>query len=375
MNYILGLFYCLAFFSAVASANPVVTTAAKKDTLVLLHVLFRHGNRAPDLASMFPSDPHANNTYHPHGFSQLTLKGKETEYKIGKYIREKYGKLIPEQYTPGVVYAISTNMKRTKMSLQLVLASLFPPLESDVFEEGLNWQPIPYNVEPGQGLIGVPMAYCPAYIIQYYKYVMSEEGQAIIAEYQNFYDELSKYTGSRIITPKDAANIYFTLKSEEDYDLKLPEWSAGIYPEVLEEAASVDYEFSTATSGLKKYSAGFLLKKILDDSKLKADGELPEERKIFLYSAHEFNVGAMLRTLNVFYRHVPPFGATIYFEIHYMKAKYGLKLYYQDYTEEAPRLLTIPGCAAFCPLNKVYELLGDSLPDDNDACSTEDEIM
>jgi hypothetical protein len=113
---------------------------------------------------------------------------------------------------------------------------------------------------------------------------------------------------------------------QDDYGLQLPDWAIGIYPELLEEAASVDYEFSTANPTLKKLSAGFLLKKILEDSISKRDGNLPEERKAFLYSAHEFNVGTMLRILNVFYRHVPPFGATIFFEIHNIDGDYGLKV-------------------------------------------------
>jgi hypothetical protein len=113
---------------------------------------------------------------------------------------------------------------------------------------------------------------------------------------------------------------------QDDYGLQLPDWATGIYPELLEKAASVDYEFSTANPTLKKLSAGFLLKKILEDSISKRDGNLPEERKAFLYSAHEFNVGTMLRILNVFYRHVPPFGATIFFEIHNIDGDYGLKV-------------------------------------------------
>lgn len=31
------------------------------------------------------------------------------------------------------------------MSLELVLASLFPPRGKEIWLPGLNWQPIPYN--------------------------------------------------------------------------------------------------------------------------------------------------------------------------------------------------------------------------------------
>ncbi|KAJ3664868.1 hypothetical protein Zmor_000407 [Zophobas morio] len=360
---------------AAVSAAPAEPSQKDQNTLVLLHVLFRHGNRTPDKLSLFPNDLYLNETYTPIGYSQLTTKGKQTEYEIGKFIRKTYDKFIPDQYTQNLVYAVSTNFKRTKMSLELVLASLFPPLPEDQFDKDLDWQPIPFNIEPGKGVITIASGSCPLYISAYWSYVMSQEAQDIIAGYQQLYDTVGKDAGFDIITPKDISNVYFTLKSEEDYGLKLPDWSADVYPKVLEEASSVDYEFSTATSRLKKLSAGFLLRKIIQDSLAKKAGTLPDERKLFLYSAHEYNVATMLRTLNVFWRHVPPFGATIFFEIHDIEGEYGLKLYYQDYTGPKPKLLTIPGCTAICPLDKLYELVGDGIPGDSDVCSITDEMM
>ncbi|XP_044259034.1 venom acid phosphatase Acph-1-like [Tribolium madens] len=364
-----------AIFAAVVSANSTETTGQKEDTLVLLHVLFRHGNRTPDKMSIYPNDPHITELYTPFGYSQLTIKGKQTEYGIGKYLRETYGDFIPRQYTPDVVYAISTNFKRTKMSLELVMASLFPPLPSELVMPTLEWQPIPFNIQPSQGFLGVASTYCASYINAYFKFLLSEEGQEIRAEYKNLYHGLSKNAGQSVKTPRDVAGIYFALKSEEDYGLNLPEWTEGLYPDIIEEAASVDYEIATANPTLRKLSAGSLLKKIIQDSVSKQNGSLPEERKIFLYSAHEFNVATMLRTLNVFHRHVPPFGATIFFEIHNINGQYGLKLYYQDYTKDAPKLLTIPGCSSFCELDQLYELMEENLPGEDDVCTPAGETM
>ncbi|XP_044258180.1 venom acid phosphatase Acph-1-like [Tribolium madens] len=365
----------LVFFSATSLAHFAELAGKKNETLVLLHVLFRHGNRTPDKASLFPNDRYTEETYEPFGYSQLTTKGKKTEYNIGKYLRKTYGDFIPEQYSPDVVYAISTNVKRTKMSLQLVLASLFPPLWGETLEFGLHWQPVPFNIEQGGNLISVAQSYCPNYITEYYNYVLSDEAQEILAKYKDLYAKLSRYSGMEVLTPKDAANIYFTFKCEEDFGLKLPEWASEVYSEILEDAAAVDYEISTATTDLKKLSAGFLLKKIIKDSLAKQNGTLPEKRKIFLYSAHEWNVATMLRTLNVFSRHVPPFGATVIFEIHLIDGKYGLKLYYQDYKQTDPKLLVIPRCSSFCPLEQLIEIVGENLPTEGDECSTTEELM
>lgn len=45
------------------------------------------------------------------------------------------------------MYAQSTDVDRTKMSLQLVLAGLFPPIGLQKWNSGLDWQPIPTHYE------------------------------------------------------------------------------------------------------------------------------------------------------------------------------------------------------------------------------------
>ncbi|KAJ3664858.1 hypothetical protein Zmor_000398 [Zophobas morio] len=188
----------------------------------------RHGNRTPDRTSLFPNDPNVNETYEPFGYSQLTTKGKKTQYEIGRYLRETYGDFIPAQYTPDAVYAISTNFKRTKMCLELVLAGLFPPLESDIFTESLNWQPIPFNVEQQEELIGIPLIYCSNFVRQYYKFMLSLEGKEMLDSYQNLYQQLSNYSGLAVTSPDEVLDVFETLESEQYYGLELLEWTSEI---------------------------------------------------------------------------------------------------------------------------------------------------
>lgn len=62
-------------------------------------------------------------------------------------MRERYNKFLGEYYYPEIVEAISTDYNRTKMSLQLVLAGLFPPRQEDMFAPFM-WQPVPFNYMP-----------------------------------------------------------------------------------------------------------------------------------------------------------------------------------------------------------------------------------
>lgn len=51
-----------------------------------------------------------------------------------------------------------------------------------------------------------------------------------------------------------------------------------------------------------------------------------KNRKIFLYSAHEFNVAFMLQTLGIFEPHIPPYASYISFELHKINDDYGFKV-------------------------------------------------
>jgi prostatic aicd phosphatase len=100
------------------------------------------------------------------------------------------------------------------MSLELVLASLFPPIPTEFGSPDLNWQPIPFNIEQAGGILGVASSYCANYINAYFQYVLSKDAQKIRDGYKNLYEELSRYAGFKVTTPRDAGSIYFTLKSE-----------------------------------------------------------------------------------------------------------------------------------------------------------------
>lgn len=66
-------------------------------------------------------------------------------FRLGQILREHYNYLLGDIYYPGLVYARSSDTDRTKSSLQLVLAGLFPPSKEEKWKSNLKWQPIPYE--------------------------------------------------------------------------------------------------------------------------------------------------------------------------------------------------------------------------------------
>lgn len=62
-------------------------------------------------------------------------------------MRKRYNSFLGDYYWAPDVEARSTDYKRTKMSVELVLASLYPPKNEQKWSK-VEWQPIPYDYLP-----------------------------------------------------------------------------------------------------------------------------------------------------------------------------------------------------------------------------------
>lgn len=69
------------------------------------------------------------------------------EYEVGQLLKQRYDSFLGDFHTDKV-YGYSTNYDRTKMSLQLVLAGVFPPSEKTSWNNDLHWLPIPTHYDP-----------------------------------------------------------------------------------------------------------------------------------------------------------------------------------------------------------------------------------
>ncbi|XP_031358838.1 venom acid phosphatase Acph-1-like [Photinus pyralis] len=346
------------------------TFTLEGDTLQMVFTVFRHGHRANEILTAYPKDPHKNFDYAPYGWGQLTNEGKMREYNLGKMLHARYGEFLG-MYTPEVVDALSTNYNRTKMSLELVLAGLFPPESPLDWNKELNWQPIPYNYLTGtDNRMGFPTK-CSKRSHLVADYENSPEGQLDLRPYKKWFNYISKNTGLHVRGLTDLYILYFGLSVQEEWGLKLPEWVKPVYPELLKEGAIDLYVLWSRTPEINKLG-GFNLKTILDAAKQKIDGTLnPPDRKIMLFSAHEINVAGMLNSLNAFYRHIPPYGACVILELHKIDEQYGFKLFYETHNGEPPAKLIVPGCDHFCPIDQFQELLKENIPENYDICQND----
>jgi hypothetical protein len=101
------------------------------------------------------------------------------------------------------------------MSLQLVLAGLYPPSRTSLeWNKDLNWQPIPFSYEDlDKDSLLLVRNPCPRYFEELER-VMKEDLAQTFIDNAKLFEELSNVTGLSIKTPDDIQSLYSTLKAE-----------------------------------------------------------------------------------------------------------------------------------------------------------------
>ena len=76
-------------------------------------------------------------------------EGKMQAFKFGEWLRERYGDFL-NVYHHEEVEAWASKLERTHVTVQLVLAALYPPVGEQEWNEKLKWNPIPYKIDTSE---------------------------------------------------------------------------------------------------------------------------------------------------------------------------------------------------------------------------------
>ncbi|XP_031632797.1 prostatic acid phosphatase-like [Contarinia nasturtii] len=341
--------------SEVTSENQSV-----KYELIFAQIIHRHGER--NVLKAYPNDPYANESYWPGGFGELTKVGKKQLFDLGKYLRQRYQKLIGPHYSSKKVYIYSTNMDRALMSAESLAAGMFPPSGDAIWNDELNWQPIPIHTRDltKDYLTGSPF-FCPRFEQLYNKFCDSPEFKYQSEKHVDFIKYLEAHAGN-ISMPL----LFQILEMEKEKGLELPIWTRYISHftnDTMQQILDIHFQALTKTKEMQKFGAGFLLKEILDRFKNKSLSLLQPDRSVWIFSGHDFSILNMLRTLNLNELQVPVYASSLYFELYKGNGSHFVQVFYRRTpTENVPPPLEIPNCGTICPLDKFYELYADILP-------------
>ncbi|EFN76082.1 venom acid phosphatase Acph-1 [Harpegnathos saltator] len=336
--------------------------------LQLLHVVFRHGDKVPHREFQnYPNDPYRDHSYYPMGNGDLTNEGKMREYKIGTMLRERYDQYFGPDYWPAKIYARSTEVPRTQLSLQLVLAGLFPPSKRQTWNPHLPWIPawtffVPYETDN----LLFPH-FCHRYQEEYRRFLQLDSTKKMINKYKNVMDYLTDHSGKLINSTGAVSHMYNLLKEEAAQNLTLPRWTENVFPNPMQEIIELDFKLRSYTKTLRRLNGGMLLRKMMDDIKEHQAEKLSKDKKAFLFGSHEVNVAAVAYALGTNEPAVPAYGSAIILETHRDKEGfyYVRVLLWTGVTEQVI-VQTIPGCAELCPLEEFLNIVKDILPNDEE---------
>ncbi|XP_051159786.1 venom acid phosphatase Acph-1-like isoform X2 [Leptopilina boulardi] len=290
------------------------------------------------------------------------------EFKIGLLLREKYNDYFGSQYWPSLIYAQSTDVARTKMSLQLVLSGLFPPSRKQEWNKNLPWIPVDLEYFPvDKDYLLFPTS-CPQYKKVYKKFLSQTETKNVLNTYKEVFDYLTEKTGKTVQTTSAVYYLYNLLKEEAAQNLSLPIWTKNVYPIPMKNITALDFNLRSNTTILKRLNGGTLLRKITDDIKEVRRGTLkPPDRKAFFFSAHELNVVSFARVLGLNTPVLPNYGSTFIIEtLENENNDYFIRIFLWTGVTEMYLSQTIPGCEEICPLDEFLKLLHNVIPSDKE---------
>uniref|UniRef100_A0A6P7FMI6 acid phosphatase n=1 Tax=Diabrotica virgifera virgifera TaxID=50390 RepID=A0A6P7FMI6_DIAVI len=338
---------------------------ANDESLVAVHLLFRHGNRCPETSNLYKSSPYYNESYFkPFGFGQLTNEGKLKVYNLGKEIRQRYSGFLDEEYSTDLINARSSAYRRSKESLLAMLAGLFPPTKDLTWLPGFNWQPIAYEYIEKNSDEEMFCFGCQTWTATFNEFIASRDYNS---KYDQLLSTLTEKTGEPYNNLAKPYFLYFGFRMLTELNYALPDWAHDVYPYPLKNLTLDHNVMVTGSRKLRQMCGGYLLKRILDDTRSKIDGKL-SAKKMFIWSGNENNLVCLLRVMNLLKDDtIPNYGSFIALELHNINSTYGFKIYFKNDNNE-PELLTVPNCDSFCPLEKFEDLVKEDIPESISLC-------
>nr|CAI5833170.1 unnamed protein product [Callosobruchus analis] len=275
-----------------ASFILIVIEAAniqKDDELVAVATVFRHGDRSPLVS--FPNDKYSR-----------------------RYLRQRYKTFLSDQYKYQEIHVMSSDVDRTIMSAQLVLAGLYPPTKEDVWLEGFPWQPIPvHSIQTALDNFIEMKRECPKRSLLR-DAAESEVLGLLRTTYPDIFNTILQNSGWSKIEEFDLGALVSTMNIYKKFEPSfVPEWYAGLDQQTLSYIA---------------------------DGAIKG-----EKHKFLMISGHDTTVSPLLDTIECYEYKVPEPGSAAVFEVYKSPSgKHYINLLYKNGAEAEAEPVKVDKC-------------------------------
>ncbi|XP_012558055.1 lysophosphatidic acid phosphatase type 6 [Hydra vulgaris] len=273
---------------------------------------------------------------------QLTKVGQQDAYLLGKWLEDEYinkHKLLG-MYSTKDVYVRSSNIDRTILSAKCVLAGLFS-------KDGFKEVPIIITSEHDDEILYPNYSVCDS-LKKWYTYIRSNVN--IVLDHSKDYEHISSVLGGMNKTMSFLA-LYDFIVTRKAHGGFVPVHLMQEEFLISKRAAELQAYIITGDDrllGLRRSIGAFinvLCSNITDSNK---------KEKMYLYSAHDTTIIALLMVLDLWDEKWPAFSSSIIFELYTNQV--GNKFVRVLYNGTAVNL-KIDGHTEYYPLNKFLILL------------------
>lgn len=352
--------------------------SGEQTKLELIIVIHRHGQRSP--LHMYKSDPNSAKMW-PQGLGELTKQGKNGEYELGLFLKNRYANFLKDYYHVDDAYFRSTDTSRTLMSAQLVAAALYPAKGKQIWNNisGLYaWQPIPVSaVAVNNDILLKPnKADCPRAELEMKQYAGSNQCAKFKQKYSALFRNLTKFCGQPV-TYTNFTHVYDAIINEKLHGMRQPSWVKMIWPTLQKCRDELSMQ-RTPTFQLKRLYGGSMLKAIIQNCRDKIEGT--SLRQLYDYSTHDKTISILMSTLDIHNGKIPPYSSAIIFELRSSNSSiqasnmnYQLRILFHNDTNINPYELMIQRCRQkTCSFQEFVDVTKELIPDNfEDVCKVQ----
>lgn len=314
----------------ILAAHLFISPLQAKEKLVFAVDLIRHGDRTP--MHQIPKSPHAW-----AGLGELTPKGMQQEYELGKNLRAKYITqlhFLPEHYDGTTMLVRSTDFNRTLMSAESLLLGLYPLGTGPDLENGTA--ALPYHFQP------IPIHTVVAkkdYLLKQKAGTNPWQVSMMKNKMKRAWDEKTKALSSqlakwRTATGLELCDAYELMQLADNLLIRKQSFIAepqGLDKEDVDAIIQLSLWAKKKTKHSKElnYPLGHLfLTTIGHDFQTAIKQQNP--LKFILFSAHDGTIRAVMNTLGVRLDETPPYASDLNFSLLQEKNDYFVTINYNQ---------------------------------------------
>ncbi|VDN05560.1 unnamed protein product [Thelazia callipaeda] len=323
-----AVLFCIVFGMPPNDDLITKTSVVIDENSKLLIFGSRHGNRYP--GKFLKDNPRF---WGYEGDYELTQFGKREGFGFGKELREFVGGLINNNYMRDEVAFYTSSANRCQMTLQVIMAGLYPPDTFGEWNHALEWSPVPYTIDdPMLRTYSIPNCTAIQRAWEPIAHDNLPELAQMTASNLPLLEYIAQNTGwnKSIESASDLADNIFLINL---YNTGLPDWIErptleGYDKQSLQEAIMMFMEKHTLTcvnyEPCRDIMGGVWLNHILTALRKIADGQ--KSQKILGYVSHLETTLSVMKLLKI--------------NQTYLNTTSGFLIEYRDQPKKSVRLLT-----------------------------------